>query len=176
MRIEESCGCGASLTFDYGDDEPPTVIDLQGIVDEFRHAHAQCRTDERARIVAEGYSRPSVELEAPWVWGTTEATDSVGVPWAGEQDEAGETAVGPPITPPEPPTPGDILRTMLRVGGTTGDPARLRLLADWLDQRDADRRGAGHAVEADEVQRDLRRMADWIEWAEGVDAHVEAPT
>jgi|JI10StandDraft_1071094.scaffolds.fasta_scaffold23229_6 hypothetical protein len=175
MRIEESCGCGASLTFDYGDDEPPTVIDLQGIVDEFRHAHAQCRTDERARIVAEGYSRPSVELEAPWVWGTTEATDSVGVPWVGEQDEAGETAVGPPIAPPEPPTPGDILRTMLRVGGTTGDPARLRLLADWLDQRDADRRGAGHAVEADEVQRDLRRMADWIEWAEGVDAHVEAP-
>ncbi len=176
MRIEESCGCGASLTFDYGDDEPPTVIDLQGIVDDFRRIHTQCRTDERARIVAEGYSRPSVELEAPWVWGTTEATDSVGVPWVGEQDEAGETAVGPPITPPEPPTPGDILRTMLRVGGTTGDPARLRLLADWLDQRDADRRGAGHAVEADEVQRDLRRMADWIEWAEGVDAHVEAPT
>ena len=109
MRIEESCGCGASLTFDYGDDEPPTVIDLQGIVDEFRHAHAQCRTDERARIVAEGYSRPSVELEAPWVWGTTETTDSTGVPWSAP-DEKGETAVGPPIAPPEPPTPGDILR------------------------------------------------------------------
>lgn len=177
MRIEESCGCGASITLEHDQaTEGVTVGIRRSLIDEFRTLHMQCRTDERARVVAEAYV-PAPASTSIFNYGTPDGWPNPDGPWVwGEQDEAGETAVGPPITPPEPPTPGDILRTMLRVGGTTGDPARLRLLADWLDQRDADRRGAGHAVEADEVQRDLRRMADWIEWARGLDAHVEAPT
>lgn len=112
MILTESCGCGASITLEHDQaTEGVTVGIRRSLIDEFRTLHMQCRTDERARVVAEAYV-PAPATTSIFNYGTPDGWPNPDGPWVwGEQDERGETAVGPPITAPAPTGPMAACRT-----------------------------------------------------------------